>query len=77
METNWNYLYKIWPGLGEAVCTHPESCRGCFFRILVLENWSDFYAWAFLDLYRPFTSFTFPVYIYIYICNFSYKFDTV
>ena len=27
METNLNFI-QIWPGLGEAVCTHLQACRG-------------------------------------------------
>ena len=23
-------IYKIWSGLGEAVCPHPIACRGVF-----------------------------------------------
>ena len=34
-EKNFN---KIWPGIGEAVCTIPQACREVFSKFLFLEN---------------------------------------
>ena len=34
-EKNFN---KIWPGIGEAVCTIPQACREVFFQIFVFRK---------------------------------------
>ena len=36
-ETNLNYK-QIWPGLVEAVCNHPQTCRRVFFELKFLEH---------------------------------------
>ena len=49
IQTNLNFI-QIWPGLGEAVCAHPQACRG-FFSNSVLRKLKIFML-AFFDLYR-------------------------
>ena len=34
VKVTWKHIqtkYKIWPGKGKAVCTHPRDCRGVFY----------------------------------------------
>ena len=51
-------LYNIWPGLREAVCTHPclqgELARGVFSNFSYGKT-EDFHAWAFIDLFLIFS----------------------
>ena len=50
-------MYKIWPGLGEAVCTHPQAFLREFF-ILVLRKLKIFMLklfYLYRNLHQEFT----------------------
>ena len=67
-QTNRDYYFiyiKIWPGLGEAVCTHSQACRGVkifsiffFFSINKLCVWISILNNRWRNTYKFLKSYT-------------------